>query len=86
MLRWIPIALTALLLAGCITPEGIAAGSAIAERGAAAYDKALENNIWFVCKAASVGSVQRRFGVSTEKAEAWRALCVTDPQASVIGP
>ncbi len=81
------IALTALLTASCgLTPEGNALRNLAAQRGATVNDTGLDNAAWFICKAASVGSVQRRFGVSEEKAAAWRALCVTDAAASVIGP
>ncbi len=55
-----------------------------ANRAAGIADRALENGEWYMCKAASVGSVIRRYGVSTAKADAWRAICRTDPQTKVI--
>lgn len=51
------------LLAGCgFTPEGDALRAAIAAKGAEAYDAGLDNSVWFVCNAASIGAINRRFG------------------------
>lgn len=51
------------LLAGCgFTPEGDALRAVAAARGAEAYDAGLDNSVWFVCNAASIGSINRRFG------------------------
>ena len=84
---WIPIALP-LFLAGCgLTPAGDAIRDFAKVDGAKAYDEGLANAEWFVCKAASIGSVQRRYGRNRDLAEAWRALCLGDPEASLlIGP
>lgn len=41
-------------------------------KGAEAADKALEAAIWYVCKGASIGAVERRFGRTPS---AYRALC-----------
>ena len=87
MKRWIPIAIAALALAGCgLTPAGDTYRAAAAQRGATVADTALENTEWLMCRAASVGSVVRRYGVSTDKADAWRAICRADPAAEVIKP
>ncbi len=77
-------AAAALLLAGC----GGAAQQArevIATEGATAYDEGLVNAEFFVCRAASVGSVQRRYGRSADLAEAWRTLCLGDAEADILG-
>lgn len=85
MKRWIPIAIATLALSGCgLTPEGDMLRAAISQRGAAMADKTLENAEFAICKAATVGSVVRRYGASTIKADAWRAICRTDPVAKVI--
>jgi hypothetical protein len=53
----------ALVLAGCgITPEGDIARGVVREKGAQAYDEGVANSLWFLCNAASVGSVRRAFG------------------------
>jgi hypothetical protein len=77
-----PIAAIVLLLAtaplatACgFTPEGQAVREAIAVKGAAAFDAGLENAEWFICQAASVGSVRRRYGGSAGLADAYRNLC-----------
>lgn len=83
MTRWKPIiVLATLALAGCSDMMP----AAVAQRGAVVADKALENAEWLLCKAATVGSVVRRYGVSTEKADAWRVICRSDPMAEVIRP
>ena len=74
-------------LAGCgFTGAGNFARDAVSDYGAQAMDEGLVNAEFFVCQAASVGSVMRRYGASAEKAEAWRALCERDPNAEVILP
>lgn len=44
-------------------------------KGAQAYDAGLDNAEWFICHAASVGSIRRRYGGSTQTAAAYNALC-----------
>ena len=86
-LVYIPIVLAAaaaFFLAGCgFTGAGDQARQAIVTEGAKAYDEGLKNAELFVCQAASVGSVQRRYGRSIELAEAWRTLCQGDGAAAV---
>ena len=74
------------LLAGCgLTPEGDAARAAIAEKGAQVYDEGLANAEWFLCNAASVGSVRRRYGTSADRAALYRSLCNQGTAGNVIG-
>lgn len=85
----VPVALAlTLLAAGCgLTTEGSAIREFVKVEGAGAYDEGLLNSEWFICRAASVGSVLRRYGQSVEKAEGWRALCLGDPEAMrIVGP
>lgn len=73
------------LLAGCgQTDFGNTVRTAVGERGAAAYDSGLENAEWFICQAASVGSVKRRYGVSKEKADAYNAVCSQEATENVV--
>jgi hypothetical protein len=66
-----------LLLGGCgLTPQSEAVRDLAASSGAQAYDEGLANAEWFVCQAASVGSVQRRYGAAPDLAAAWRSLCL----------
>jgi hypothetical protein len=77
--------LAAFLLAGCgLTPEGDLARDFVKTEGAQAYDEGLANGEWFVCRAASVGSVQRRYGAAPELAAAWRTLCLGDPETGAV--
>lgn len=76
---------TVLFLSACgFTPQGDFARDMVREKGAQAYDEGLENSLWYICNAASVGSIRRRFGVSVEAAAAYQALCA--PSANIIDP
>jgi hypothetical protein len=69
------LVLLVLLLSGCgFTPEGTAIEKAVKVGGAQVFDKGLEHAEWFICDAASIGSVRRRYG-HTGLAEAYRELC-----------
>lgn len=77
------VAMMLISLAGCgFTPQGDLVRDAIRDKGAQAYDEGLENSLWFICNAASIGSVRRRFGGSADSASAYRALCA--PSADVV--
>lgn len=74
----------ALLLAACgLTEAGNRVRGIAAEEGAKAYDEGLANAEFLICRAASVGSVQRRYGRSAETAQAWRTLCFGGGQAAI---
>ena len=47
--------------------------------GAQSYDRGLENAEFFMCRAASVGSVLRRYFVDDEKRAAWVIICSDVP-------
>ena len=68
------------LTSGCGTIEKIV--------GAAAEinDESLLSAEFTICRAASIGSVIRRYG-TTDKAKAWRELCTQDSDAvpTIIG-
>ena len=74
--------LLCLFLGACgFTPFGDTIRSAVKDYGAQAYDEGLINSEFFICKAASVGSVVRRYGAG--KAAAWNELCREDGQGIV---
>ena len=74
----------AVLLAACgFTETGTRARDIAANEGAKAYDEGLANAEFFICRAASVGSIQRRYGRTAEIAQAWRTLCLGDGDAAV---
>jgi hypothetical protein len=76
-----------LAIAGCgLTPQGDAARQYAANRGASVHDTSLENAEFYLCRAASVGSVKRRYGVTHEKAQAWREICDDLGDVNIIEP
>ena len=76
-----------LLLTGCgLTSQGDAIRAALADKGATAMDAGVENALWFLCKAASVGSVNRAFGDDGSRSAAYKALCAEPPAAVVPIP
>lgn len=73
-----------LTLAACgFTPQGDLARDIVREKGAQAYDEGLENAEWFICNAASVGSIRRKYGKDSATAAAYKQLC--SPAVDVIG-
>ncbi len=74
-----------LLVGGCgFTEQGDLAREVISAKGAQAMDEGLRNAEFFICRAASVGAVMRRYGTTGEKARAWRILCSTDKELQLI--
>lgn len=74
------------LTAGCgLTPEGTLVRSTVETEGAKVYDEGLANSLWFICNAASVGSIRRYIGTDTAKADAWVVLCTDSSQAIARG-
>jgi len=47
----------------------------VATKGAEVNDQLLHDAEFWICKGASVGSVRRKYGRSSEDATAWQALC-----------
>lgn len=74
-----------LVLSACgLTDTGDAIRQGVAVRGAQAYDEGLVNAEWFLCNAASIGSIKRKYGTSQKMAEAYKALCGAGEDADVI--
>ncbi|MCH8197697.1 MAG: hypothetical protein IH904_06400 [Proteobacteria bacterium] len=79
--------LALLLLAGCgFTPQGAAVRRALAEGTARAGDTGLENAEWFLCEAAPVGAVKRRYGADGDMASAYAKLCDRAASAGIVAP
>lgn len=55
-------------LTGCITDP-------IRVKVAGAFDAGLEKSEVFICNDATVGSIIRRYGVSTDRAKIWKDFC-----------
>ena len=63
------------VLGGCgFTPQGNALRAAVKAGGAQAMDEGLNNAEWYICQAASIGSVRRRYG-KPGLSDAYRTLC-----------
>ena len=57
------------------------------QKGAEFYDAALAESEWFMCYAASIGSVKRRYGAEPERAKTYNALCSqTGASELITGP
>ncbi len=86
-MKTIVIIALSLALGACgFTPWGNAARQGIRAGGAQVMDEGIKNAEWVLCKESSIGSIQRRYGVSKDKADAWRVICTTDSAVTVIGP
>ncbi len=72
------IVLLTLFIASCSTM------SALFSKGAELNDDALTAAEAVICKAASIGSIMRRYGISEEKALAWKELCSDHNNAADI--
>lgn len=76
------------LVVGCflLVVTGCSTFRTIEETGSGVADGALESAEAVMCRAATVGSVVRRYGQSQAQADAWREICLGDGKAKVIGP
>lgn len=70
------LVIAAVLLSGC------AAMDMFKEKAAELNDEGLISAEFTICKAASIGSIMRRYGLSEEKAKAWKVLCTSDGNAA----
>ena len=63
-------------LTGCgLTSEGDAVRAAVRDYGAKAADAELDNIVWGLCNAVSIGAVNRRYPAGSKKAAGREALC-----------
>ena len=81
---WAGIGALLLILGACSTVDTVK--TAIAVKGAELSAQALVDAEWWVCRAASVGSVKDRYGASLERADLYRNFCDGNGQANVIAP
>jgi hypothetical protein len=79
--------LGAVFLFGCgLSPQGDFARRTAATAGARIMDAGVENAEWFLCNAASIAAVKRRYGRDQHTADAYRELCDGDGQVDLITP
>lgn len=71
------------VLAGCAQYEAFQDLKEMGKKRAAdVADNKLENDIWFICQGATIGSIRRKWG---NKSEVYNNFC-KDSSGSVIGP
>lgn len=72
-MRYVCVVLGCLSLTACAgweTVQGTVAG-----KGAQAADEFLQSGEWVVCEAATVGAVNRKYGLDPAKTQAWKDYC-----------
>lgn len=67
-----------------LTPQGDFAREVVKERGADAADAMVDNSLWGLCNAATIGSIRREFGTSPDRANAYNRLCT--PSIDIVSP
>jgi len=78
--------LVLLALAGCgFTSQGNLIREVVKQGTQKAGEAGLENAEWFLCEAAPVGAVKRRYG-SADVAEAYAKLCERGGAGNIIRP
>ncbi len=83
-MKWlIPASLLlVVLVSGCASTVK----TAVALKGASLSDDALVQAEWWVCSAATVGAVKRRYGQTWERADLYREFCDGSGSANVVAP
>ena len=75
------------ILGGCgFTAQGDFVRTGVAEKGAQAADEGLRNATWFICQAATIGSIKRAYGTSVERAHAYNRFCPDSSAVNVLRP
>ena len=80
----IPTTMLMMMLSACASVD--VAKKAIANKAAQASATALLDAEWWVCRAASVGSVKDRYGQSVERSMLYKNFCDGSGEANVVGP
>lgn len=73
-----------LVLSGCSTDRGVFARKTLQELGRAESAAALENSIWWICRASPIGSIRDRYGRSEIAWNSWRNMCGESAQMEEI--
>ncbi len=82
-MKWLVLFGT-LLIMGCSSVD--IAKKGLIQRGSEISDSALIDAEWWVCTAATVGSVKRRYGLTQERANLYREFCDGSGTANVVAP
>lgn len=85
MLKLFLPVLLVVFLAGCgLTPQGDAIRRAAAEYTKKVGTTSLQNSEWFMCEAAPIGAVKRRY--KGDKADAYNILCDPGSAEDILKP
>lgn len=82
---YIPVILVSLLaISGCASVDMVK--QTVIAKAVKVSDKALNDAIWWTCKGASIGSVQRKYGMTADRADMYKEFCVGQGNANIVGP
>ena len=84
MFSVVGLLLGAISLGGCEAAD--TARALIKQKGAATADQGLTDAEWLLCNASSIGSVNRRYGQTVERADTYKDFCHGDGRANVVAP
>ena len=82
-MKWFIVA-AMVLVSGCASMD--IAKKAVAIKAAEISDTALSDAVWWTCKGASVGSVQRKYGLTRDRADMYKEFCFGQSDANIVGP
>ncbi len=83
-MKWFIITVGLLFLSSCASIDTVK--KTIAIKGAEISDTALTEAVWWTCKGASIGSVQRRYGQTKDRAMMYREFCFGQDGVNIVGP
>lgn len=83
-MKWFIIAIGLLAISGCANFD--LGKQAVVAKATEWSDDALNDAIWWTCKGASVGSVQRKYGMSVDRASMYKVFCFGQGDANIVGP
>lgn len=78
--KLIPLLLIA-ALSGCASQN---TKQSVASYGAGIADDKLDSTLWYLCNAATVGSIKREFGTSLSRADLYKSMCEGEKGANVV--
>ena len=80
-MKWLIILAGLMVFSGCATVK-----SAAVNKAAKLSTSALLDAEWWICKGSPIGSVQLKYGVTTERANMYKQFCFGQGSANIVGP
>jgi hypothetical protein len=86
--KWfIPLVLIGgLALAGCVTATGDRVKDAVLGKASEISAEGLVASEFYVCKAAPIGTVLKRYGHSDERAKEYKEFCNPNTEVNIVAP